>query len=183
MKIAIVGSDTAAKSAVIIALSKEIDLLDLSLQQISVASTTEIKLLIYIPDLMISEKHPIDQLRETYQSIIFISQSSDPLLRDSDLFVPIAPFNSFNTELVLRELFSIRKFIYSLNPSVPPLTDIQLQVLDKYYMGLSKEEASAELKISPRTYQNILTDLRMLFGVLKNRELIHLISIPTLLTG
>jgi hypothetical protein len=183
MKIAIMGSDTAAKSAVIIALSKEIDILDLPLQQISVVSTTEIKLVIYISDLMTLDQHIVDRLRETYESIIFISQSSDPLLRGSDLFVPIAPFNSFNTELILRELFSIRKFIYSLNPSIPPLTDIQLQVLEKYYMGFSKEEASVALRISPRTYQNILTDLRIIFGVLKNRELIHLISIPKLLAG
>jgi hypothetical protein len=183
MKIAIMGSDTAAKSSVIIALSKEIDIVDLPLRRTSISCATKIKLVIYVTNSKLNqyEIDQLDRLRGTYESMILVSQVSDPSLREGDLFIPIAPFNSFNAELIMKEIFSIRKFIYSLNPSIPPLTNIQLQVLEKYYMGFSKEEASSSLRISPRTYQNILADVRILFGVLKNRELIRLVSIPTLL--
>jgi hypothetical protein len=181
MKIAVMGSDTAAKSAVIIALSKEVDILDLPLQEISTAPATEVKLVIYITN---SKPSAIDinRLHEKYESLILISQVSDFFpLRGCDLFIPIAPFESFNSELILREIFPIRKFIYGLNPAIPPLTALQLQVLEKYYMGFSKEKAASSLNMSPRTYQNILTDVRVLFGAITNRELIHLVSTPTLL--
>lgn len=181
-KITIVGKDSAAKSAVIVALSEEIDIIHLPVHKISTTFTTESKLVIYITNAQLNH-HIIDRLHETYESMILVSPVSSFPLRDSDLLVSIAPFESFQTELILKKILSIRRFIHRLNPLFPTLTDIQLQVLEKYYKGFSKEKAAASLNMSARTYQNTLTDVRILFGVPTNREIIHLVSTSKLLAS
>jgi hypothetical protein len=174
-KITIVGKDSDAKNALIIALSPTFEIIDLRPGQIQAhASSIKINELAILvaedPDRKI-----IDRLHGCARSLILIAKyNSTPNI--NDLFIPIATFQNFAAKGILREVQAIKEFIDESQSHVPKLNEIQQKVFLQLrnITDLSDENNWKSLHLSRSKYFSILEQLRMLIDVEKNWQLIHL---------
>lgn len=166
-KITVLGKDSAAKTAVIIALNPTIEIIDLCPEQIHVSNIKATSLAIYIAEE--ADQQIIDRLHGRFKSIILIAEdNSTPNI--NDLFIPIAAFQNFATKGILKEIRAIKEFI----SRKPKLTDTQQKVFFQLSKGLSDEDNWNYLHLSRSKYFNILEQLRMLYDVEKNWQLTQL---------
>jgi hypothetical protein len=133
-KITVVGTDSAAKTAVIIALRSNFKVIDLRPEQIDIKNINSAGLVVYVDEE--PDQHNIRRLNFNSRSLILQSQSR------------------------------------SLN-----LSDIQQRVFLQLANGLSDKANWEFLHLSRSEYFKNLRQLRMLFEVGKNWQLIQLAKV------
>jgi hypothetical protein len=174
-KITIVGNDSAAKNALIIALHPTLEIIDFRPGQIQ-ANANSIKTsesVIYVADE--PDRQIIDRLHGLVKSLVLIGRHNiTPNI--NDLFIPIAAFQNFAAKGILKEIQLIREFIDQSQPHAPKLNEIQYKVFSrlKNVTDLSDEDNWNSLHLSRSKYFSILEQLRMLIDVEKNWQLIQL---------
>jgi hypothetical protein len=174
-KITIVGNDSAAKTALIIALSPTLEVIDLRPGQIQahISTIRTNKLAIFIAEE--PDRQIIDRLHGAVRSLVLIAKcNSTPNI--NDLFIPIATFQNLTAKGILKEIRAIKEFIDQSESRAPKLNDIQRKVFLQLgdVVDLSDENNWTSLHLSRSKYFNILEQLRMLIDVEKNWQLIHL---------
>jgi hypothetical protein len=183
-KITIVGNDSAAKTALIIALSSPtLEIIDLRPGQIQthISSVKASKPAIYIDEE--PDRQIIDRLHASIRSLVLIARyNSTPNI--NDLFIPITAFQNFAAKGILKEIRAINKFFDQSQSGTPKLNDIQRKVFLQLgdVVDLSDENNWNSLHLSRSKYFNILEQLRMLIDVEKNWQLIHLAKDPSQLS-
>jgi hypothetical protein len=183
-KITIVGNDSAAKTALIIALSSPtLEIIDLRPGQIQthISSVKASKLAIYVDEE--PDRQIIDRLHGSVRSLVLIARyNSTPNI--NDLFIPITAFQNFAAKGILKEIRAINKFFDHFQSGTPKLNDIQRKVFLQLgdVVDLSDENNWNSLHLSRSKYFNILEQLRMLVDVEKNWQLIHLAKDPSQLS-
>lgn len=174
-KIIIVGNDSVAKTALVIALNSTLEITDLRPGQIQahINSIKASKTVIFVAEE--PDRQTIDRLHGLVKSLILIARyNSTPNI--NDLFVLIAPFQSFTAKGILKEIRAIREFIDQSQSQTPRLNEIQQKVFSRLgeVTDLSDENNWNLLHLSRSKYFNILEQLRMLLDVEKNWQLIQL---------
>jgi hypothetical protein len=169
-KITVMGEDSAAKNAVIIALNSTLQITDLCPNEASVNSIRELDLVIYVAEAQPDQQN-FERLRKGCKGLILISRAR---LAGSDLFIPIGTFKDFSAKRVLEQVQTLRDFIDDFFPARIALNDIQRSVISQLSKSSSEKEALSKLAISRRTYYEVLSQLRALYGVGKNWQLVHL---------
>jgi hypothetical protein len=173
-KITVMGKDSLAKTAIIIALSPTIEVIDLRPEQINtrISAIKASTVTIYIdeePDQQI-----IDRLHGSVRSVVLIAGHNDtPNI--NDLFIPITTFQNFATKGIMKEIRAIKEFIIQPK-SKPKLNDTQQKVFLQLAEGLdlSDEKNWQCIHLSRSKFFKILEQLRMLYDVEKNWQLIQL---------
>jgi hypothetical protein len=171
-KITVVGTDSAAKNAVVIALNSTFKVTNLLPEEVSANNIGETDLVIYVTESQLDRKL-FDHLRRGYRGLILISKAK---LMTCDLFLPVVNFQSFAAKGIFKEIQSLRDFISRFFSNKVGLSDIQRSVISQLSKSSSEEEALSTLSISRRTYYVILAELRSLYGVSKNWQLIQIIQ-------
>jgi hypothetical protein len=171
-KITVVGKDSAAKNAVIVSLNSTFQVTDLRPDEVSVNNISDTDLVIYVTDSQ-PDQQIFERLRAGYRALILISRVK---LIGSDLFISIANFQNFATKGFLKEIQSLRDFVDRFYSDKPGLSDVQQLVISQLSKSSCEKEALSNLPISRRTYYIILSELRSLYGVSKNWQLIQLIQ-------
>jgi hypothetical protein len=171
-KITVVGKDSAARTAVIIALNSNFKINDLLPEEVSVNNIGDADLVIYVTELQPDPKI-LERLRIGYKLVILISKAKSIIC---DLSISIAIYQDLAMKGVLKEIQSLRDFIDRFYSNKLGLSDIQRSVISQLSKSSSEEEALSTLAISRRTYYVILSELRSLYGVSKNWQLIYLIQ-------
>jgi hypothetical protein len=131
-KITVVGKDSAAKKAAVIALKSNFKVIDLLPEEIEIKKINSTNLVVYI-----NEETSIQE----------------------------------NTE---RLNFNSHSAILQFQPCRPKLTNIQRKVFLQLAKGLSDKDNWISLRMCRSRYFNILEQLRSLFDVEKNWELVQL---------
>jgi hypothetical protein len=171
-KITVVGKDSAVKNAVIVSLNATFQVTGLRPDEVNVNNIGDTDLVIYV-----TESQPDRQIFELlcagHGALILISRVK---LIGTDLFVSIAKFQDFATKEFLKEIQSLRDFIDRFYSNKPGLSDVQQLVISQLSKSSCEKEALSNLPISRRTYYMILSELRALYGVSKNWQLIQLIQ-------
>jgi hypothetical protein len=172
-KITVMGKDSLAKTAIIIALSPTIEVIDLRPEQINtrISAIKASTVTIYIdeePDQQI-----IDRLHGSVRAIILIARRNG-IPNINDLFIPIAPFQGASTKGVIKEIRAIKKFIQPQKDL--KLNDIQAKVFLRLFhvTDLSDKNNWESIHLSRSKFFSILEQLRMLFDVEKNWQVIQL---------
>jgi hypothetical protein len=171
-KITVVGESSAAKNAVIISLNSTLKIIDFLPEEVSTNNVGETDLVIYVTELH-PDRQIFERLRTVYGGLILISRTK---LRRSDFYLSDVNFHSLATKEVLKEIQSMRDFIDKFFSSRAELNDIQLSVINQLFEGSGEREVLSALSISRRTYYSILSELRSLYGVSKNWQLIQRIQ-------
>jgi hypothetical protein len=169
--ITVVGKDSAARTAVIIALNSNFKINDLLPEQIYFDDLSAADLVIYIAEQ--PDQQIIDRLHECGKSIILIGRNKGD--RDMiDLFIPIMAFQNFAAKGILKGIRLIIEFVDKFYSDRLGLDATQKKVI--YHLSKSSSEAEilADLKIGRRAYYTILAQLRVFYGVSKNRQLIQI---------
>jgi hypothetical protein len=171
-KIIVLGKDSVAKTAVIIALNPNTEIIDLQCsKQLQGSSTKTTTLAIYIEEE--PNQQIIDQLHGIFKSIILIARKNiSPNI--NDLFVCIGIFEDFTAKSILEEIRVIREFISKSQSLSPRLNNIQQRVFLELAKGLPDEVNWRYLNLSRSKYFSILEQLRMLYDVEKNWQLVQL---------
>jgi hypothetical protein len=171
-KITVVGADSAAKTAVIIALNSTFEVTNLLPEEVNFNNIGETDLVIYVTELQ-PDRKLFERLRKGYRGLILISKAK---LMTCDLFLSVVNFQSFPAKGVFKEIQLLRDFIIRFFSNREGLSDIQRSVISQLSKSSSEEEALSTLSISRRTYYVILAELRSLYGVSKNWQLIQIIQ-------
>jgi hypothetical protein len=172
-KITVMGKDSLAKTAIIIALNPTTEVIDLRPEQINnrISAIKASSVAIYIdeePDQQI-----IDRLHGSVRAIILIARRNG-IPNINDLFIPITPFQGASTKGVIKEIRAIKKFIQPQKDL--KLNDIQAKVFLRLFhvTDLSDKNNWESIHLSRSKFFSILEQLRMLFDVEKNWQVIQL---------
>lgn len=171
-KITVVGEDSAAKNAVIVSLNSTLEVTRLLPEEVSVNNIGDTDLVIYVTESQPDQKI-LERLRIGYKLLILISKAKSIIC---DLFVSITIFQNLAMKGAFREIQSLRDFINRFYSDKSRLSDVQRSVISQLSKSSSEEEALSTLSISRRTYYAILSELRSLYGVSKNWQLIQTIQ-------
>jgi hypothetical protein len=173
--IVVVGQDSAAKNALIIALHPTLEIIDLRPGQIqtnaNIIKTS--RSVIYVADE--PDRQIIDRLHGLIKSLVLIARHNN-IPNINDLFIPIAAFQNFAAKGILKEIQLITEFIDQSQLHTPKLNEIQQKVFLQLrnVTDLSDENNWNSLHLSRSKYFSILEQLRMLIDVEKNWQLIQL---------
>ncbi len=166
-KITLVGKDSGLKTAILVGLNPIYEVQSLYPDQIYNNGNIA-NLAIYITDK--PDQRVINLLHESVKSIVLLSKING-LPNANDQFIPTANFQGFAPEDALASIRAIREFIDQVE-GVPKLSKNQRDVFTQLAKDLPDSRNIEDLRISRSLYYSILEQLRIIFEVQKNRQLV-----------
>jgi hypothetical protein len=167
MQITVVGKDSAAKNAVMIAFDPIGRIIDLQPEQLTKDSINPIA--IYV------DKDPIDSLVAslgTSAKFVLIAKNNSHL--NTGLFIPIRIFHSFGNKEAITYTRIIREYIYRSDSRRPKLDENQQRVFDQLAKNLSDQENCDDLAMGRSNYFVVIKQLKILYGTDDKWRLIQL---------